>query len=204
MQAVVLAFMIDRPRYGYEIASRVEHGIAGSFLPLDRGAVYSALQSLERMGYVTAIERNIERRMTKRRCDTRRWHQATTQGRDAHRRWVTGRLMPEPERVEILSRMTSAARVGPLAVRMILNECEQYCNDRERALNALDAIQMLDTEYPNLSVLCDRLVLAECKIALRGLREWVQVARDEVDTFVQQQANPDIERMQRPDHSVRC
>jgi hypothetical protein len=53
-----------------------------------------------------------------------------------------------------------------------------------------------------MDVLCDQLVLAERRIALRGLREWVKVAGDEIDTFVQQQVNRRIEHMQRPEHGA--
>jgi DNA-binding PadR family transcriptional regulator len=193
-QAVVLAFTIDRPRYGYEIASRVEHGVTGSFLIyLD---VYKALESLEQMGYVNAVDRDIM--TTKRRRDTRRWFQATTRGREAHGRWVMTALTPESERTAILGRITSAARLGTSEIRRILTECEKYCDERECAL---DAIQKLDMEYPNIYVLCDKLVFAERKIALRGLREWVQVARNEVDAFVQQ-AHRHPKRITRPERSV--
>lgn len=186
VQAVILAFTIDRPRYGYEIASRVEHGMAGSFLVnLDRSAVYKALETLERMGHISALDYRAASRAAKRRCDTRRWHEATTQGREAHRRWLMNKLAPEPERTEILGRIASAARLGPPAIRTVLDECEQYCAEREQAL---EAIQRLDMQCPNLSVLCDRLVFIERKTALRALREWIAMARDEVDNFVQQQA----------------
>ncbi|MFZ2050603.1 MAG: helix-turn-helix transcriptional regulator [Solirubrobacteraceae bacterium] len=194
VQAVILAFTIDRPRYGYEIASRVEHGMAGSFLVnLDRSAVYKALETLERMGHIAALDHGCAvSRAAKRRCDTRRWHEATTQGREAHRHWLMNKLAPEPERTEILGRIASAARLGPPAIRTVLDECEQYCAERERAL---EAIQRLDAECPNLTVLCDRLVFIERKTALRGLREWIEMARDEVDSFAQQQA---IRTEQRP------
>lgn len=193
VQAVVLAFTIDRRCYGYEIANRVEHGARGSFLPnLDRGAVYKALQRLERMGYVAAVDLDIERRITKRR----RWHHATPRGREAHRHWVARSLNPEPERTEILGRIISAARLGPVAIRKILAECDRYCDEREQAL---DTIQRLETACPNMDVLCDQLVLAERRIALRGLREWVKVAGGEIDTFVQQQANRHMEHMRRPE-----
>ena len=184
VQAMVLAFTLDRPRYGYEIANRVQRGAGGSFLPnINRGAVYKALQRLEQMGYVTAVDLDAVRPITKHRCDTRQWHQATPRGRQAHHRWVTSSLSPEPERAEILGRIVSAARLGPAAIRKILVECLRYCDERERAL---DAVQRLDTGCPNMDILCDRLVLAERRIALRGLREWVQVASDETDAFVKQ------------------
>jgi DNA-binding PadR family transcriptional regulator len=196
VQAVILAFTIDRRCYGYEIANRVEHGARSSFLPnLDRGNVYNALQRLERMGYVAAADLDTEHRITKRR----RWHHATDLGREAHRHWVARSLSPEPERTEILGRIVSAARLGPVAIRKILAECDRYCDERERAL---DTIQRLEAACPNMDVLCDQLVLAERRIALRGLREWVKVAGDEIDNFVQQQTSRHLEHMRRPERDA--
>ncbi len=53
MKELVLGLVIDRPGYGYELNQRIEEQF--SFLGLSRAFVYSALESLERAGFIEPV-----------------------------------------------------------------------------------------------------------------------------------------------------
>lgn len=53
MKELVLGLVIDRPGYGYELNQRIEEQF--SFLGLSRAFVYSALESLERSGFIEPV-----------------------------------------------------------------------------------------------------------------------------------------------------
>lgn len=60
---LVLALVIERPSYGYELAARYDRRFA-AFLPLGAGNVYSSLDQLERYKLITQ-QHSVELRATR-------------------------------------------------------------------------------------------------------------------------------------------
>jgi len=198
LQAIVLAFSIQRRLYGYEIVDLVEQSVCSTVLKPTRTAAYNALRRLQQLGCVTSdIEDATQRqRVTKRRWDDhRRWYRATPTGLHAYQQWVTRKLDDEPERAGVLVRIAIAARLGTPALRKILHECEELSNAREETLQAVPTPNSCPT---GIDALCNRLVIAERRLALRGIREWIGAARHEIDAYERQQEPVG------PDRSSRC
>jgi DNA-binding PadR family transcriptional regulator len=180
-QAIVLGFAVRESCYGYEIAARIEEGVCGSFVRLDRKAVYVILRQLEVLSCVTIVEGEQRRRTPGRLLDKRqrRWYTATPVGTRAYEQWIVSKFRAEPERVELLSRIMSASAVRPGMgmLQAVLDECQAFCDGREEALAALQA---LTVSCSDTDALCARLVLLERTIALRGQRLWIKLARAEM------------------------
>ncbi len=180
-QAIVLGFAVRESCYGYEIAARIEGGVCGSFARLDRKAVYVILRQLEGLGCVTVVQGEQRLRTTEQLLDKRqrRWYTATPAGIRAYERWIVSKFCAESERVEILGRIMSASAVRPDMgmLQAVLDECQAFCEGREEALAALQA---LTETCLGSDALCARLVLLERTIALRGQRLWIRLARAEM------------------------
>jgi DNA-binding PadR family transcriptional regulator len=185
-QAIVLAFTIRQRCHWHEIADGIERGVCGSFLKLNREYVYIVLRRLEVLGYVIVVEGDAgqRRRITKRLWDERRWYRATPAGVRAYGRWIASKFNLESERAEILGRIASASAVRPGAgmLRAVLDECQAFCEGREEALAVLQA---LTVSCSGMDALCARLVFLERTITLRGLREWIRIARAHIAAYEQ-------------------
>lgn len=181
MQAIVLGFAVRESCYGYEIADRIEQGVCGSFVRLDRKAVYVILRQLEGLGCVTVVQGEQRLRTTIRVLDKRqrRWYTATPAGTRAYERWIVSKFRAESERVEILGRIMSASAGRPEMgmLQAVLDECQAFCEGREEALVALQELTM---SCSGNDALCARLVLLERTIALRAQRIWINIARAEM------------------------
>jgi DNA-binding PadR family transcriptional regulator len=55
LKLVILAFIAERPRHGYEIIKAIEEQFGGSYTP-SPGVVYPTLTMLEEIGYATVTE----------------------------------------------------------------------------------------------------------------------------------------------------
>jgi DNA-binding PadR family transcriptional regulator len=183
-QAIVLGFTIRRSCYAYDIEGRMRRGVCGSFVMLDRKAVYVILGQLEVLGYVTVVQGERRWRTTGRLLDKRRrrWYKATVGGVRAYERWLLSKFNVEPERVEILGRIVSASAVasGTEALWAVLDECQAFCERREEALVALQA---LTVSCSGIDALCVDLVILERKITLLGQRIWIRLARAHIAAY---------------------
>jgi DNA-binding PadR family transcriptional regulator len=182
-QAVVLAFTIQAPRRPNEIARHIEEGVAGSFLVIGKMSVYCVLERLEKLGYVAASITDVRPpRISKRRWADRRQYRVTPAGLHAYHGWLTSKLDPESERLQILGRILSASHIGPRVLRTVLDEYEVLCNEQEVTLaETLRA----DPTCSNIDGLCSQLVVAEREIAVKATREWIATARAHIDVYVQ-------------------
>jgi DNA-binding PadR family transcriptional regulator len=189
VQAIVLGFAVRESCYGYKISARIEGGVCGSFVRLDRKAVYVILRQLEVLGCVTMVEGEQRLRTEGRLLDKRqrRWYTATPVGTRAYKQWIVSKFRAEPERVELLSRIMSASAVRPGIgmLQAVLDECQAFCDGREEALAALQALTMSCSDS---DALCARLVLLERTIALRGQRMWIKLARAEMAAHEQRRS----------------
>ena len=57
---IILQYLKDRPRHGYEIIRALEERLHGLYVP-SAGTIYPRLQMLEERGYVTSVERDAKK-----------------------------------------------------------------------------------------------------------------------------------------------
>src|SRR3569832_2025010 len=103
LQYAVLALVLERRGYGYDLAQRLEERV-GPAWRLNPSAVYPALDQLERAGYVTGVART---RGTRR--SPRVVYSATPAGAAALDAWLSEpAATPEPIRSELQLRLAFA------------------------------------------------------------------------------------------------
>jgi DNA-binding PadR family transcriptional regulator len=102
----VLALLIERPSYGYELYARYERRF-GELLPTSKGNVYEVLKRLEREGYVekAGTSGSLGRPRVNRRV--------TEGGLAASRSWLGERLRDDPRRLELFGRLASVGLRDP-------------------------------------------------------------------------------------------
>lgn len=183
-QAIVLGLLVQRRRYGYQIANLIERGVWAAIVTPRKTAVYAALRRLESLGHIAAEETDAGARhghVSKRRwSDYRRWYRPTPQGLQAYQQWVTGRIGDEHGRAAVLVRIGIAAPLGTKALHEILDKDEALCDVQRRTLQQARAHVSASS---GIAGLCNRLVIAEREITLRGIREWTQLAREELRAY---------------------
>jgi len=165
LKHAVLALVVERRGYGYELAQRFEERV-GPGWRLNPSAVYPALDQLERGGLVTSAARRGGTRRSPRIV-----YSATPAGLTALTAWLgTREAAPEPVRSDLYLRVAFARRQhrDALVSQLVAHE---------RACTALLA------GYPRLggnahgavgAALVDEAVVAHLRAELR----WVAHARD--------------------------
>ena len=104
--SAVLGLVIEKPSHGYEIGQRFERRFGG-FLSVGRSSIYAALGTLME---AELIEKMAARSTTgvSRGAKAGACYRATAPGARAYRGWLAERLRNDPQRVEMLGRMTLA------------------------------------------------------------------------------------------------
>lgn len=171
----VLALVVERPSYGYELYDRFERRF-GDFLPTCQANVYEALKRLERDGYVEVAG------MTGSQGRPRINRRATAEGLEASRSWLAERIGDDPRRVELLSRMASAGLRNAAGMHALLDRYEQECAREARKI----AIPNPDPAAadPVGELLWELLIEHRRRVAAAQL-EWVAYARSRVRAMAQ-------------------
>lgn len=166
----VLALVIERPSYGYELYERFGRRF-GEFLPASLGNVYDALKRLEREGYVefAGLSGSRGRPRVNRR--------ATASGLTTYRLWLGEHLRDDPQRLELFSRLASAGLRDPEGMHAMLDRYEEE-SAREARKIAIPNPDPASTD-PMGELLWELLVEQQRRIAAVQL-EWVAYARSRV------------------------
>jgi DNA-binding PadR family transcriptional regulator len=171
----VLALVIERPSYGYELYERFERRF-GEFLPTSQANVYEALKRLERDGYVEVAG------MAGSQGRPRINRRATTEGLEASRSWLAERILDDPRRLDLLSRMASAGLRNAAGMHELL---DRYEEDSAREARQI-AIPNPDPAAadPVGELLWDLLTEHRRRVAATQL-EWAAYARSRVRAMAQ-------------------
>lgn len=121
VKQAVLGLVIERPGYGYELVQRFEERIGG-WRP-SKTAVYPALLRLHTAGLVQRrAEASAHRNVT--------WYEATDQGRDEFRAWLSTPPELMPMRDEMYVKIAFATTGDLKHLIEQTREQEQLCLDR--------------------------------------------------------------------------
>jgi DNA-binding PadR family transcriptional regulator len=166
----VLALVIERPSYGYELYERFERRF-GEFLPTSQTNVYEALNRLEREGYVQIAG------LGGSRGRPRVNRSATDEGLTTYRLWLGEHLRDDPQRLELLSRLASAGLRDLEGMNEMLDRYEEE-SAREARQIAIPKPDPALTD-PMGELLWELLVEQRRRVAAAQL-EWVAYARSRV------------------------
>lgn len=170
---LVLALVIERPSHGYELYQRYDERFGG-LSPRGRPSVYSLLSRLEDGGMIEPIMIESESSSPPRRQnDLRRSYRATPTGAQAFRHWVAGRMQTDPDRLELLARITSICFLGTDWMLEVIGRYESDCVQEMKALPASDP----EDEHCGVAELVESLIIDQRRREVRARIDWAVHAR---------------------------
>jgi DNA-binding PadR family transcriptional regulator len=172
----VLGLVIEKPSHGYEIGQRFERRFGG-FLSVGRSSIYAALGSLMD---AALIEKMSTRSTTgvSRGAKAGASYRATARGARAYRSWLAERVRNDPQRVEMLGRMTLA---GVHSVDAALDFIDRY--EHECVREAQELARPSDSAASGrggISGLVERLLIEERRRIIDAQLAWITYARAEL------------------------
>jgi DNA-binding PadR family transcriptional regulator len=172
----VLGLVIEKPSHGYEIGQRFERRFGG-FLSVGRSSIYAALGSLHE---ARLIEKMAGRSTTgvSRGAKAGASYRATAQGARAYRCWLAERVRNDPQRVEMLGRMTLAGVHSVGAALEFIARYEQECI-REAQELARPSTNGASGSV-GVSGVVQRLLIEERRRMIDAQLAWIAYARAEL------------------------
>jgi DNA-binding PadR family transcriptional regulator len=172
----VLGLVIEKPSHGYEIGQRFDRRFGG-FLSVGRSSIYAALATLMD---ADMIEKMSGRSTTgvSRGAKAGASYRATAQGARAYRGWLAERVRNDPQRVEMLGRMTLA---GVHSVEAALDFIGRY--ERECVREAQELSRPVAGAAPGhggISSVVERLLIEERRRMIDAQLSWITYARAEL------------------------
>ncbi len=172
----VLGLVIEKPSHGYEIGQRFERRFGG-FLSVGRSSIYAALASLMD---AALIEKMAGRSTTgvSRGAKAGASYRATARGARAYRGWLAERVRNDPQRVEMLGRMTLA---GVHSVEAALDFIAGYERECVREAQELERPgESAASGCGGIAALVERLLIEERRRMIDAQLAWITYARAEL------------------------
>jgi DNA-binding PadR family transcriptional regulator len=172
----VLGLVIEKPSHGYEIGQRFEARF-GAFLSAGRSSIYAALGSLMDAGL---IEKMAGRSTTGARRGAKAGapYRATARGARAYRGWLAERVRTDPQRVEMLGRMTLA---GVQSIDAAVDFIARYEQECVREAQELARPQRGEGAASfGVAGVVERLLIEERRRMIDAQLAWISYARAEL------------------------
>jgi DNA-binding PadR family transcriptional regulator len=172
----VLGLVIEKPSHGYEIGQRFD-GRFGAFLSAGRSSIYAALGTLMDAGL---IEKMSGRSTTgvRRGAKAGAPYRATARGARAYRAWLAERVRTDPQRVEMLGRMTLAGVHSIEAAVDFIASYEQECVREAQELAR--PTRSPTPESSGVAGVVERLLIEERRRMIDAQLAWITYARAEL------------------------
>ncbi len=177
-QWLVLALVMEKPSYGYEIGERYERRF-GTFLPAGRTAIYGALDRLDQAGLIESLVSASAPGPGVRRM--RVSYRPTGAALAAHAAWLDSPCNSERWHNEMLARVVTAHLQGPSALGEQLDRYRHYAELHKQRVDELIAERSAG-EQQSLQALSNLMLLREQQTAVAAQLDWVTRARQEAET----------------------
>lgn len=161
--AAVLALVIERPSYTYELWKRFEARFV-ELHPLSKGRIYQVVDQLQRRALIEEFDTepgNVRQ--------PRLRYRATAAGARAHRLWLASTLHDDPRREELLRRLLATGARDARAMLQIVDLYEKACLEDMALRTPAEAVASGD--------LRDRLVAEERRLAHDARLRFIAFAR---------------------------
>lgn len=179
---LVLALVIERPSYGYELAMRYTQRF-GVIQPLATTNVYNSLDQLERHELIAQLH-SVQLRATRGPRGKRAYYEATLKGVNAHAEWLQAPIKEEYWKTELLARIATATSIGMSGLRKLLDEYEQHVL---KDLELAGQLQPAGREpIEDIRALLSTLIGQERRIKCVAEQRWAESARRAINTFERQ------------------
>jgi DNA-binding PadR family transcriptional regulator len=171
VNAAVLALVIERPSYGYEVWQRFETRF-GAVLDVGASRIYQAFDGLLADGLIEqAPGATGGSRRQPRPC-----YRATASGTQAHRAWLAEELRGDPTRLELNRRLLATGADDLATLLQVVDRYEQACLDEMGELRT-DA----DPTTGAPAAMRDRLLAEERRLVLEARMKWILFARRQLE-----------------------
>lgn len=176
----VLALVIERPSYGYELSQRFEQRFGGLY-PVSRARIYQVLDQLLRQGLVEQMpavpERGSERQ-------PRPHYRATGAGARRHREWLAAAIQADPRREELLRRLLATSARDARTMLQIVDLYERACLD-DMARKPLQTGGGDDVEQADGARLRDLLIAEEHRLSHETRLKFIAFARRHIQAEIE-------------------
>lgn len=175
---MVLALVIERPSYGYEINARFERRF-GTFVSVNASKIYDSLNRLADLRLIEVVISPDERR-SRGQESMRRYFRATAHGARAYKRWAAGQLKQDHRGAELLSRISTVGVLGLHAILHVIDCYERDCMRRAEAMELPERIEERLSGTGGVIGLAGLLVAEQQRLALEAELAWAAFARRQI------------------------
>jgi DNA-binding PadR family transcriptional regulator len=186
----VLGLVIEKPSHGYEIGQRFERRFGG-FLRVGRSSIYAALGTLVDAGLIEKVSARSNTGVSQG-AKAGACYRATARGARAYRGWLAERVRNDPQRVDMLGRMTLAGVHSVEAALDFIARYEQECVDEARELARPSG--SAPSDCAGISELVERLLIEERRRMIDAQLAWITYARAELRSVAVESSTADAQR----------
>lgn len=175
----VLALVIERPSYGYELSQRFDERF-GTLYPVSRSRIYQVLNQLLAQGLIEQLP--VEHEVQNRR-QPKPHYRATPEGARSHRDWMAAAIRDDPRREELLRRLLATSARDARAMLQVVDSYERVCLD-EMARSSDEAGEQSGGEPALGARLRDLLLAEEHRLAHEMRLNFIAFARRHINAEI--------------------
>lgn len=181
MKYAVLGLLVERRGYAYDLARRFEETVGPAF-NVHYGAIYQALDALERDALIRgALREGDLRNDRRRRAGPRMVYETTDEGVQAYEAWIRTPARVEPLRGELALKVALSRPEHGEALLSLIDDYELACLERLREHSAAAAEQAASANGSNAWRLSSTAIARERATRLLNAEiEWVRDLRRSV------------------------
>lgn len=166
----VLALVIERPSYSYEIWKRFEQRFAALY-PLSKARIYQVIDHLLENGLIEELAAEAPTARQPRVA-----YRATAEGARSHREWLAASIREDPRREELLRRLLATGARDARAMLQVIDVYERAClDDVARNGRAFDDAALDGDD--RVGELRERLIAEERRLAREAQLKFISFAR---------------------------
>lgn len=185
---VVLALVIERPSYSFEIWKRFEARFFELY-PLSKTRIYQVVDQLLELKLIEPMngESSAARQPRSAARQPRPSYRATALGARMHREWLVASIQEDPRREELLRRLLGTGASDARAMLQIVDVYERAClDDMARKSDAHAAAPVVEDEAAELR---DSLIDEERRLAREAQIKFIAYARRRIRAFMDDDAS---------------
>jgi DNA-binding PadR family transcriptional regulator len=176
----LLALVIERPSYGYELATRFERAYGGALRLSSTSYAYTALQALEEHGLVEEVAGTGGGRQPKP------IYRATDAGLEALKDQLISEVSDDRRRSRVSARKLAAFAHEPEVALALIAGIREAC--LLEAVQSLNAQPVTSAEVEPAGHLAARLAAEEGRLAVDAKLRWLDYAARELKAQIGRQA----------------
>jgi DNA-binding PadR family transcriptional regulator len=165
----VLALVIERPSYGYELSRRFEERF-GELYPVSRSRIYQVLDRLLRQGLIERMPTDPAQHSVRQ---PKPHYRATPEGARSHREWMAATIRADPRREELVRRLLATGARDIRTMLQVIDVYQRACLD-DMARKSTGGDGPAEVASPQLR---DLLIAEEARLAHEARLKFIAFAR---------------------------